>query len=102
MITEKKARFHSLGAAWADTITAHGRLLLTVLGGLAEFGRELIRIRTEGRSRAQQLGQRWADPRIPPRHRRSRPGSGGPRAQRLPNSHFNYVVRESAISRHTA
>ena len=38
-ITEKKkAGFRSLGDAWADTTTAHGRLMLTVLGGLAEFG----------------------------------------------------------------
>ena len=28
---------------WADTTTPHGRLMLTVLGGLAEFERELIR-----------------------------------------------------------
>jgi DNA invertase Pin-like site-specific DNA recombinase len=40
-ITEKKADFRSLGDAWADTTTAHGRLMLTVLGGLAEFEREL-------------------------------------------------------------
>ena len=52
-ITEKKAGFRSLGDAWADTTTAHGRLMLTVLGGLAEFERDLIRIRTsEGRERA--------------------------------------------------
>jgi DNA invertase Pin-like site-specific DNA recombinase len=51
-ITEKRAGFRSLGDAWADTTTAHGRLMLTVLGGLAEFERELIRIRTgEGRAR---------------------------------------------------
>ena len=55
-ITEKKAGFRSLGDAWADT-TAHGRLMLTVLGGLAEFERELIRIRTgEGRARAKANG----------------------------------------------
>ena len=36
-----------------DTTTAHGRLMLTVLGGLAEFERDLIRTRTtEGRTRA--------------------------------------------------
>src|SRR5262245_17919574 len=47
------ATFRSLGDAWADTSTAHGRLMLTVLGGLAEFERELIRVRTgEGRVRA--------------------------------------------------
>jgi DNA invertase Pin-like site-specific DNA recombinase len=57
-ITEKKAGFRSLGDAWADTTTAHGRLMLTVLGGLAEFERELIRIRTgEGRARAKANGK---------------------------------------------
>ena len=52
-ITERKAGLRSLGDAWADTTTAHGRLMLTVLGGLAEFERDLIRARTtEGRTRA--------------------------------------------------
>jgi hypothetical protein len=35
-ITDKKAGFRSLGDAWADTTTPHGRLMLTVLGGLAD------------------------------------------------------------------
>lgn len=30
----------SLADTWADTTTPHGRLMLTVLGGLAEFERE--------------------------------------------------------------
>jgi DNA invertase Pin-like site-specific DNA recombinase len=52
-ITDKGAGFRSLGDAWADTTTPHGRLMLTVLGGLAEFERELISARTgEGRARA--------------------------------------------------
>jgi DNA invertase Pin-like site-specific DNA recombinase len=52
-ITGKGAGFRSLHDTWADTTTAHGRLMLTVLGGLAEFERELIRARTgEGRERA--------------------------------------------------
>jgi DNA invertase Pin-like site-specific DNA recombinase len=56
-IAGKKAGFCSLGDSWADTTTAHGRLMLTVLGGLAEFARELIRIRTgEGRERAKARG----------------------------------------------
>src|SRR5712671_1488926 len=56
-ITAKKAGFRSLGDAWADTTTAHGRLMLTVLGGLAEFERDLIRARTsEGRERAKARG----------------------------------------------
>ena len=40
------AGFKSLKDAWADTTSAHGRLMLTVLGGLAEFERELISERT--------------------------------------------------------
>jgi DNA invertase Pin-like site-specific DNA recombinase len=56
-IAGKKAGFRSLGDTWADTTTAHGRLMLTVLGGLAEFERELIRARTgEGRERAKERG----------------------------------------------
>jgi DNA invertase Pin-like site-specific DNA recombinase len=52
-IADRKAGFRSLGDTWADTTTANGRLMLTVLGGLAEFERELIRARTtEGRRRA--------------------------------------------------
>lgn len=58
-ITERGAGFRSLGDTWADTTTPHGRLMLTVLGGLAEFERELIRVRTgEGRDRAKARGVR--------------------------------------------
>jgi DNA invertase Pin-like site-specific DNA recombinase len=42
-ITDRKAGFRSLGDAWTDTTTSHGRLILTVLGGLAEFEHEPIR-----------------------------------------------------------
>jgi DNA invertase Pin-like site-specific DNA recombinase len=56
-IADRKAGFRSLGDAWADTTTSHGRLMLTVLGGLAEFERDLIRTRTgEGRARAKARG----------------------------------------------
>ena len=56
-ITDKGAGFRSLNDTWADTTTACGRLMLTVLGGLAEFERELIRARTgEGRDRAKARG----------------------------------------------
>ena len=56
-IAERGAGFKSLKDAWADTTSAHGRLMLTVLGGLAEFERELIRARTgEGRKRAKERG----------------------------------------------
>ena len=59
-IADKGAGFKSLADTWADTTTAHGRLMLTVLGGLAEFERELIRARTdEGRKRGQARGVRF-------------------------------------------
>jgi DNA invertase Pin-like site-specific DNA recombinase len=56
-VARRGATFKSLADTWADTTTPHGRLLLTVLGGLAEFERELIRARTgEGRRRAVEAG----------------------------------------------
>ena len=62
-ITGKKAGFRSLGDGWADTTTPHGRLMLTVLGGLAGFERDLIRARTgEGRERAQARGVKMGRP----------------------------------------
>jgi DNA invertase Pin-like site-specific DNA recombinase len=42
-IAKTGAGFKSPADAWADTMTPHGQLMLTVLGGLAEFERELIR-----------------------------------------------------------
>src|SRR5262249_26440075 len=63
--------FKSLKDAWADTTSAHGRLMLTVLGGLAEFERELIRARTgEGRKRAKERGVRFGRPRKLTPHQR--------------------------------
>jgi DNA invertase Pin-like site-specific DNA recombinase len=60
VIGKAGATFKSLSDQWADTRTPHGRLMLTVLGGLAEFERHLILARTsEGRQRAQQRGVRF-------------------------------------------
>ncbi len=42
-IAEREAGFRSLRDVWADTTTPHGRLMLTVLGGLAEFERSASR-----------------------------------------------------------
>jgi DNA invertase Pin-like site-specific DNA recombinase len=54
------AGFKSLADIWADTTTPHGRLMLSVLGGLAEFEGELIMARTEeGRKRTQARGVRF-------------------------------------------
>ena len=62
-IADAKAQFRSLAEPWADTTTSHGRLMLAVLGGLADVERDLIRTRTaEGRSRAKAQGQRMGRP----------------------------------------
>jgi len=72
MIAKRGAGFKSLADTWADTTTPHGRLMLTVLGGLAEFERELIRARTgEGRERAKARGVHMGRPSAltPPQQR---------------------------------
>lgn len=68
-IADRKDGFRSPGDTWADTTTAHGRLMLTVLGGLAEFERELIRTRTgERRARAKARGVKMGRPAKLPSH----------------------------------
>jgi DNA invertase Pin-like site-specific DNA recombinase len=58
-IVDHKAQFRSLAEPWADTSTSTGRLMIAVLGGLADVERDLIRTRTsEGRERAKTRGVR--------------------------------------------
>ena len=59
-IVDAKAQFRSLAEPWADTGTSTGRLMIAVLGGLADVEHDLIRTTGEGRSRAQ---------KPPPAHR---------------------------------
>jgi len=62
-IVDAKAQFRSLAEPWADTGTSTGRLMLAVLGGLADVERDLIRTRTaEGRSRAMAQGRQMGGP----------------------------------------
>ncbi len=101
-IAEREAAFRSLDDAWADTTTPHGRLMLTVLGGLAEFERELIRIRTgEGRKRAKARGVRLGRrPKLTPHQRKeaiARRDAGEP----LTEIARTYNVSHSTISRLT-
>jgi DNA invertase Pin-like site-specific DNA recombinase len=70
-VSKRGAGFRSLKDAWADTTTPHGRLMLTVLGGLAEFERELIAARTgDGRARALARGVRFGRPHKLTSHQR--------------------------------
>ena len=62
-IVDAKGQFPSLAEPWADTATSTGRLMIAVLGGLADLERDLIRTRTaEGRSRARARGQHMDRP----------------------------------------
>jgi DNA invertase Pin-like site-specific DNA recombinase len=62
-IVDAGAQFRSLAEPWADTSTSTGRLMIAVLGGLADVERDLIRTRTaEGRTRAKARGQRMGRP----------------------------------------
>src|SRR5262245_32396375 len=72
LIAKAGAGFRSLADAWADTTTPHGRLMLTVLGGLAEFERSLILARTsEGRARAKARGVHMGRPASLTAHQRN-------------------------------
>jgi DNA invertase Pin-like site-specific DNA recombinase len=62
-IVDAKAQFRSLAEPWADTGTSTGRLMLAVLGGLADVERNMIRTRTaEARTRAKARGQPMGRP----------------------------------------
>ena len=99
-ITEHEAGFQSLGDAWADTTTAHGRLMVTVLGGLAEFERDLIRSRTgEGRARAVARGVRMGrKPKLTP-HQRKEAIERREAGENMRDIARSYNVSHSTISR---
>jgi len=101
-IVDAGAQFRSLAEPWADTGTSTGRLMIAVLGGLADVERDLIRTRTaEGRARAKGRGQHMGRPskltaaqRVEARERREQ----GATLRELARS---YDVSLSAISRAT-
>jgi DNA invertase Pin-like site-specific DNA recombinase len=99
-ITAKKAGFRSLGDTWADTTTSHGRLMLTVLGGLAEFERDLIRNRTgEGRARAKARGVKMGrKPKLTP-HQRAEAIKRRDNGETLMEIARSYNVSHTTISR---
>ena len=100
VIAEKKAGFRSLGDAWADTTTPHGRLMLTVLAGLAEFERDLIRTRTgEGRDRAKARGVKLGRKFKLTAHQRKEALLRRDRGETLMDIARTYNVSHSTISR---
>ena len=100
-IGERGALFRSLADNWADTTTPHGRLMLTVLGGLAEFERELIRTRTsEGRERAKARGVKMGrTPKLSPHQKREAVERRDKDGERVKDIARSYGASHSTISR---
>ncbi len=95
-----KAQFRSLAEPWADTATSTGRLMIAILGGLADVERDLIRTRTaEGRERAKARGVKLGrKPKLTPQQKRealSRRSAG----ETLMEIARSYNVSFAAISR---
>jgi DNA invertase Pin-like site-specific DNA recombinase len=62
-LQEQGCGFVSLGESWCDTTTDVGRLVMTIMGGIAEFERSLIRKRCEeGIERAKRKGTKFGRP----------------------------------------
>ena len=99
-IVDAKAQFRSLAEPWADTGTSTGRLMLAVLGGLADVERDLIRTRTaEGRNRAKAQGKAMGrPPTLEQRKEATRRRARGATLQELAHS---YDVGISTIRRAT-
>jgi DNA invertase Pin-like site-specific DNA recombinase len=102
-IVDAKAQFRSLAEPWADSTSSTGRLMLAVLGGLADVERDLIRTRTaEGRSRAKARGKHMGrPPSLTPAQQKEaiRRRARGATLQELAHS---YNVSRATISRLTA
>ena len=64
-IEEKGAKIKSLKEDWLDTTTAHGKLMFTMMAGLAQFERDLISERTKEALRAKKAaGVKLGRPRV--------------------------------------
>ena len=62
-LQERGCGFVSLGEGWCDTTTEVGRLMMTIMGGIAEFERGLIRKRCEeGIAKAKTKGTKFGRP----------------------------------------
>jgi len=99
-VSEAGAGFRSLGDPWADTTTPHGRLILAVLGGLAEFERELISARmSEGRTRALARGVHFGRPFKLTRHQRAEALARRDAGETLADIARSYNVAHTTVMR---
>src|SRR5215475_10223449 len=96
-IVDANAQFRSLAEPWADTGTRTGRLMLAVLGGLADVERDLIRTRTaEGRSRAKAQGKHMGRPPSL-RHGRRRKKPSGDARRALPCRNWRRATMSAGL-----
>jgi DNA invertase Pin-like site-specific DNA recombinase len=99
-ISDKGASFKSLGDPWADTTTPHGKLMVTILGGLAEFERHLILTRTsEGRQRAIARGTKFGRKPKLTKHQRDEALARKRNGETLMEIARSYNVSHMTISR---
>jgi DNA invertase Pin-like site-specific DNA recombinase len=98
-IAKAGATFKALGDPWADTTTPHGRLTLTVLGGLAEFGHLILARTTEGRTRAQARGVRFGRKHKLTQHQQREALERRAAGEALVDIARSYAVSHSTISR---
>ena len=102
LVTDYGATFKSLTDTWADTTTPHGRLMVTILGGLAEFERHLILSRTdEGRVRAKARGVRFGRKPKLTKHQRDEALARVAQGETLTAIARSYNVSHMTISRLT-
>jgi DNA invertase Pin-like site-specific DNA recombinase len=100
VVSKAYAGFKSLADRWADTTTPHGRLMLTVLAGLAEFERSLILARTsEGRTRANARGVKFGRKPVLTAHQQAEAFARRAAGEALVDIARTYNVSHSTISR---
>lgn len=99
-VAEAGAGFRSLADTWADTTTPQGRLVLTIMGGFAQFERDLIKARTgEGRARAKARGVKLGRRFKLSHHQRQEALQRRAQGEALADIARSYNVSHSTISR---
>jgi DNA invertase Pin-like site-specific DNA recombinase len=85
-IVDAGGQFRSLDEPWADTGTSTGRLMIAVLGGLADVERDLIRSRQQKAGAGPKpVGSTWVGHLLSPLNSRPRLASAEPKVLRSRN-----------------
>ena len=99
-LQEMDCGFISLGESWCDTTTDVGRLVMTIMGGIAEFERGLIRKRCEdGILRAKRKGTKFGRPHVLDPGQRRRIGERYSAGETMAELAREYEVGEATVWR---